>query len=219
VADFPQREEHDPSTRILCGRSMFHGPVQTPKGDSIGTDSFRGHETAREFRENMEAPFSVITCTAKGETEVASQHVSERLEQLACYGVWPRKRRNQQNLYLHADGTLSFTAPGPADAAKEYRAYVSDPKGPKFRFRYGSGPISPPPVDPGRGYLRRRCGGGGPFSACGWPGADVMDVRERSMDHDIVVPGPLAAALFASIRGTDGDFVVKPESIPKGAEK
>src|SRR6185503_19462771 len=41
---------------IVAG-PWFHGQWRTLKADSIGLITFGGHETAREFRENIETPF------------------------------------------------------------------------------------------------------------------------------------------------------------------
>ena len=62
----------------------FHGEWQAAKGDSIGIIPFGGHETSREFRENIEAPFFRYYLHDKGQKPaVAGQHFSERIERLA----------------------------------------------------------------------------------------------------------------------------------------
>ena len=45
----------------------YHGEWWSPKGDSIGLIPFAGHETSREFRENIEAPFFRYYLHGKGE--------------------------------------------------------------------------------------------------------------------------------------------------------
>ena len=42
---------------IIVAGPWYHGEWQAAKGDSIGQISFGNHETAREFREQIEAPF------------------------------------------------------------------------------------------------------------------------------------------------------------------
>ncbi len=55
---FRHAEENDPQhNNFMVAGPWYHGEWQTPKGDSIGLIPFSGHETAREFRENIEAPF------------------------------------------------------------------------------------------------------------------------------------------------------------------
>ena len=63
------------------------------------------------------------------------------------YAKWPAPGATATNLYLHADGSLSFTAPAAGEACRDY---VSDPANPvPFRER----PIS-------RTYRRRNGAGG-----------------------------------------------------------
>jgi uncharacterized protein len=112
---------------------------------------------------------------------------------------------------LHADGMLSFTAPGAADEAKEYREYVSDPANP---VPYRQRPISPTyPAGDWRTWevADQRFVDGRP---------DVLTFVSAPLDHNIVVTGPMAAALFASTSGTDSDFVVKLIDVfPESAQK
>ena len=210
---FRNAEEHDPEhTNFIVAGPWFHGQWQTPKGDSIGLIPFAGHETAREFRENMEAPFFRYYLHGKGEKpKWQASTFQSGSNSWHAYGVWPPKEAQSTNLYLHADGTLSFTAPGPADGAKEYRAYVSDPANP---VPYRQRPISPTyPAGDWRTWevADQRFVDGRP---------DVMTFVSAPLDHDIVVTGPLAAALFASTSGTDGDFVVKLIDVyPESAQK
>jgi uncharacterized protein len=114
------------------------------------------------------------------------------------------------NLYLHEDGTLSFTAPTTANS-NSYREYVSDPANP---VPYRQRPISPT------------------YPAGDWRTWEVADQRfvdnrpdvltfvSEPLDHDLTVTGPLAADLFASTSGTDSDFIVKLIDVyPQNAQK
>jgi putative CocE/NonD family hydrolase len=115
-----------------------------------------------------------------------------------------------RNLYLHADGTLSFTAPSAAENAKD-REYVSDPAHP---VPYRRLPVSP--TYPGGDWRT-------------WEVADQRFVEDRSdvltfvsapLEDHITVTGPLTADLFASTSGTDSDFVVKLIDVyPENAQK
>jgi putative CocE/NonD family hydrolase len=139
---FRHAGEHDPEHKnFIVAGPWFHGQWQTPKGDSIGIIPFGGHETAREFRQNIEAPFFRYYLHGRGEKPnwqaSTFQSGSNRWH---TYAVWPPKEARRTNLYLHADGTLSFTAPSAAEAATAYREYVSDPENP---VPYRQRPISP----------------------------------------------------------------------------
>ncbi len=125
------------------------------------------------------------------------------------YSAWPPKEAKQTNLYLHADGTLSFKTPPPSD--HPYREYVSDPANP---VPYRQRPISPT------------------YPAGDWRLWEVADQRfvdhrpdvlsfvSAPLERDLVVTGSLAAKLFASTSGTDSDFVVKLIDLyPQDAQK
>jgi hypothetical protein len=112
---------------------------------------------------------------------------------------------------LHADGTLSFTAPGATNADKAYREYVSDPANP---VPYRQRPISPTyPAGDWRTWeaADQRFVDGRP---------DVLSFVSEPLEHNLTITGPLAANLFASTSGTDSDFVVKLIDVyPQDAQK
>ncbi len=209
---FRHAAEHDPDhTDFIVAGPWYHGEWQAPRGDSIGLIPFGGHETSREFRETIEAPFFRYYLHGAG-TKPAWQATTFQSgsNQWRTYPVWPPKEATSTNLYPHADGTLSFTAP-----TGGYREYVSDPANP---VPYRRRPISPT------------------YPAGDWRTWEVADQRfvdhrpdvltyeSAPLDHDITVTGPLAARLFASTSGTDADFVVKlidvyPESAQANAWK
>jgi putative CocE/NonD family hydrolase len=199
---FRHAGEHDPEhTNFIVAGPWFHGQWQTPKGDSIGLIPFAGHETAREFRENIEAPFFRFYLQGKGDKpKWQASTFQSGSNSWHTYAAWPPKEAQPTNLYLHADGTLSFTAPGAGAGTKAYREYVSDPANP---VPYRQRPISPTyPAGDWRTWevADQRFVDGRP---------DVLTFVSAPLDHDITVTGPLAAALFASTSGTDSDFVVK----------
>jgi len=210
---FRHAEEHDPGhTNFIVAGPWFHGQWQTPKADSIGLIPFAGHETAREFRENIEAPFFRYYLHGKGEKpKWQATTFQSGSNSWHTYGVWPPKEAQTTNLYLQADGTLSFAAPGTPDGRKEYREYVSDPANP---VPYRQRPISPTyPAGDWRTWevADQRFVDGRP---------DVLTFVSAPLEHDIVVTGPLAAAIFASTSGTDSDFVVKLIDVyPESAQK
>ena len=85
VADFPSRRRKRPGAHQLHGRRpLVSRRVASPKGDTIGPIPFGGHETAREFRENIEAPFFRYYLHGKGEKPAwQGQHFSKRIKHLA----------------------------------------------------------------------------------------------------------------------------------------
>ncbi len=198
---FRHAEENDPEhTNFIVAGPWFHGEWQAPKGESIGIIPFGGHETSREFRENIEAPFFRHYLHGKGDKpEWQASTFQSGSNTWHTYATWPPKDARSTNLYLHADGTLSFQASDAADRQK-YREYISDPANP---VPYRQRPISP--TYPGGDWRT-------------WEVADqrfvdhrpdVLSFVSEPLQHDLTITGPLTAELFASTSGTDSDFVVK----------
>ena len=209
---FRHAAEHDPEhTNFVVAGPWFHGQWQSPKGDSIGLIPFGGHETAREFRETIEAPFFRYYLHGKGEKPAwQASTFQSGSNTWHTYAAWPPKEAVATNLYLHADGTLSFTTPGTAEAGA-FREYVSDPANP---VPYRQRPISPTyPAGDWRTWevADQRFVDGRP---------DVLTFVSAPLEKDLVVTGPLAASLFASTSGSDSDFVVKLiDAYPQDAQK
>ncbi len=210
---FGHAEENDPDhTNFIVAGPWFHGEWQTPKGESIGIIPFGGHETAREFREQIEAPFFRYYLHGSGEKpNWQASTFQSGSNTWHTYKTWPPAEAKPTKLYLHADGTLSFSAPAVAERGKPYREYVSDPAKP---VPYRQRPISP--TYPGGDWRT-------------WEVADQRFVDNRSdvltfksepLDHDVTVTGPIAANLVASTSGSDSDFVVKLIDVyPENAQK
>jgi putative CocE/NonD family hydrolase len=208
---FRHAAEQDPDhTNFIVAGPWFHGQWQTPKGDSIGLIPFAGHETAREFRETIEAPFFRYYLHGTGEKPAwRATTFQSGSNTWRTYAAWPPAETQPTNLYFHADGTLSMTAP--AANEKSYREYVSDPANP---VPYRQRPISP--TYPAGDWRT-------------WEVADQRFVDHRSdvlsfvsapLDHDLTITGPVSAALFASTSGTDSDFIVKLIDVfPDDAQK
>ena len=184
---------------FMVAGPWFHGQWHTAVGDSIGIIPLGGHATAREFREQYEAPFFRYYLHGIGDKpawQVATfQSGSNTWKR---YDSWPVAGAVNTNVYLLADGTLSFTAPTTGGAA--YREYISDPANP---VPYRKRPISPtyPNGDwrtwevADQRFVDHR--------------PDVLSYVSAPLEHDLVVTGEVSAKLFASTSGTDADFVVK----------
>jgi len=213
---FRNSEESDPQgNNFMVAGPWFHGQWQAPTADRIGEIPFGGHDTAREFRENIQAPFFRYYLHGKGEKfPWKASTFQSGSNTWHTYSQWPPKEAKPTNLYLHSDGTLSFDPPT-SDGAKGFVQYVSDPANP---VPYRQRPISP--TYPAGDWRT-------------WEAADQRFVDHRPdvisyvstpLDHNLTVTGPLAAELFASTSGTDSDFVVKlidvyPEDAVKNAWK
>jgi putative CocE/NonD family hydrolase len=210
---FYHAEEHDPGhTNFIVAGPWYHGEWQSPRGESIGIVPFGNHDSAREFRENIEAPFFRYYLHGAGAkpdwqaTTFQSGSFTWR-----SYASWPPKESKPTNLYFHADGTLSFKEPTAADKPGPYREYVSDPASP---VPYRQRPISPTyPAGDWRTWevADQRFVEGRP---------DVLTFESEPLDHDVTITGKVAAELFAATSGTDSDFVVKLIDVyPQDAQK
>jgi putative CocE/NonD family hydrolase len=210
---FRHAAEHDPDhTNFIVAGPWFHGEWQTPKGDAIGIVPFAGHETAREFRENIEAPFFRYYLHGVGEKPAWQASTFQTGSNTwHTYSSWPPKEAKLTKFYFHSDGALSLEPPEKTKTAKPFREYVSDPANP---VPYRARPVSP--TYPAGDWRT-------------WEAADQRFVDHRPdvltyvsapLDHDLVISGPLSAELFASTSGTDSDFVVKLIDVfPQDAEK
>jgi putative CocE/NonD family hydrolase len=198
---FHRAERNDPNhTNLMVAGPWYHGSWHTLKGDSIGIIPLGGHETAREFRENIEAPFFRYYLHGKGDKPSWQATMFQTGSNVwHTYANWPLANATPTNLYLRTDGTLSFDKPTPG-AGLAYREYISDPASP---VPYRQRPISPtyPAGDWRRWEVAdQRFVEGRP---------DVLTYASAPLDQDITVTGALSATLFASTSGTDADFVVK----------
>jgi putative CocE/NonD family hydrolase len=195
---FRHAAEHDPDhTNFMVAGPWYHGEWRAPKGDSIGIVTFGGHETAREYRETIEAPFFRYYLHGQGAKPAwVASTFQTGANRWRTYDAWPPREAKPTNLYLHADGTLSFAPP----SGTGYREYVSDPGSP---VPYRRRPISPTyPAGDWRTWevADQRFVDGRP---------DVLTWVSAPLEHDVTITGEVAADLFFSTSGTDADLVVK----------
>ena len=199
---FRHADQHDPGhTNFMVAGPWFHGQWRAAKAESIGPITFGGHNTALEFREDIEAPFFRYYLHGRGEKPTwKATTFQSGANRWRTYAAWPPREAKATNLYLHADGSLSFEAPTAAPGRAEYREYVSDPANP---VPYRQRPISPTypggdwrtwEVDDQR-FVEHR--------------PDVLTFTSAPLPQDLTITGEVAANVIASTSGTDSDFVVK----------
>lgn len=197
---FRHAAEHDPDhTNFMVAGPWYHGEWQRPKGDSLGLMSNGGHETSREFRETIEAPFFRYYLHGEGEKPGwRASTFQSGSNKWRTYAEWPPRESKPTNIYLRANGTLSFEKP--TSERTTFREYVSDPANP---VPYRQRPISPTyPAGDWRTWeiADQRFVDNRP---------DVLSYVSTPLDRDLTITGEVAADLFASTSGTDGDFIVK----------
>jgi putative CocE/NonD family hydrolase len=196
---FEHSAEHDPDhNNYLVAGPWLHGQWQTSKAESIGSYDYGGHDTAREFRHDVEAPFFRHFLHGDGDRftwRVKTFQSGSNTWQ--TYDKWPPPRATATKLYLRSDGALTFEPP---KEGKPYREYVSDPANPV--------PYRPRPISP-------------TYPGGDWPSwetddqrfadhrPDVLTYVSAPLEKDLMVTGKLEASLYASTSGSDSDFVVK----------
>jgi putative CocE/NonD family hydrolase len=209
---FRHAAEHDPdNANFMVAGPWYHGQWHTPKADSIGQINFAGHETAREFRETIEAPFFRHYLHGAGDKPAWKVTTFESgANQWRTYAAWPPKEAKATNLYLQCDGTLSFNAPA-TGKQPGYREYSSDPASP---VPYRQRPISPTyPAGDWRTWevADQRFVDGRP---------DVLTFVSAPLTEDLRITGEVTARLIAATSGTDADFIIKLIDVyPEDAQK
>ena len=175
------RREHDPDhTNFMVAGPWYHGGWHTPKGDSIGAHGARRtRDRARVPRERSRRRSSATICTARARSRRGTRTTFQSGSNTwRTYAAWPPKEAKPTNLYLHADGTLSFAKPSRTRARTAYREYVSDPANP---VPYRQRPISPTyPDGDWRTMGGRRPAIRGRSSRC----AHLHERAARSRSHD-----------------------------------
>jgi uncharacterized protein len=204
--------------RIVLGPWVHRGWVERG-GDSLGPIRL-GSNTADHFREAIQRPWFAYYLHDKGDGRFPEAWAFATGENTwHTFDAWPPGNVRPRNLYLRANGRLSFDPP-PASAARgtvpagrapartaEYDGYISDPAHPI--------PYMPRPDD-GSGWRTwltqdQRFVDNRP---------DVLTWKSEPLAEDLTIAGGVVAHLFASTSGTDADWVVKlidvyPDSVPE----
>ena len=196
---FQHSAESDPGhNNYLVAGPWHHGQWSRPKAEGIGSYGYGGHDTAREFRHDIEAPFFRHFLHGDGNRFTwRVKTFQSGSNTWHTYDEWPPAGAGATKLYLRSDGVLTLEPPG---SGKQYREYQSDPANPV--------PYRPRPISP-------------TYPGGDWPTwetddqrfadhrPDVLTYVGAPLEKDLVVSGKLEANLYASTSGTDSDFVVK----------
>jgi putative CocE/NonD family hydrolase len=201
-------ESTNPGARnTLVMGPWFHGGWSRSDGDQLGGVAF-GQKTSLAYRETVELPFFNCLLKDKCGAQLPEATVFETgSNQWRRYDSWPPKNGEPREIYLSANGGLSFAAPQSAAAA--FDEYVSDPAHPApFINNIAIGMTREYMTDDQRFAATR---------------PDVLVYQTEVLDSDVTLAGPIKATLFVSTSGTDSDFVVKlidvfPNNAPEPME-
>ncbi len=195
-------EKHD-TRRInyLVAGPWNHGGWARGEGSSLGRIAFDS-PTARHYREQIEAPWFAFWLKDRGRPGI-TEAITFRTgaNEWRSDDQWPpvassRKRQ----LYLHANGRISFDPP--TESGSAFDSYISDPANP---VPYRARPIEPTYSPRGSGWSTwlvedQRFANRRP---------DVLSWQTEPLTEEVTIQGEAIAHLFASTSGTDSDWIVK----------
>ncbi len=188
----------DPMHRVYMVLGPWRHGGWGPTTRHLGALDF-GEPVGDEFRQRIEAPFFAYYLKDQpGFKLVNTASYQTGTDRWMYYSQWPPQNETGHNLYLDADGSLSFSKPADPHAFKEY---TSDPANPvPYRKRPIEATYAPDShwytwlVQDQRPYADR---------------GDVAIFETAPLDHDVTVTGNVIADLIASTSGTDSDWIVK----------
>jgi uncharacterized protein len=194
----PHNQPADPAHRVYLVLGPWRHGSWTVTQRHLGPLNF-GEAVGDEFRQRIEAPF--FAYYLKDQTGFAVANTASYQtgsDRWMFYSQWPPKHVTSHNLYLDADGSLSFARPADRNA---YRKYTSDPATP---VPYRERPVQATYATGSHWFTwlvqDQRFVDGRP---------DVATFATPPLDHDVTVTGNVVADLIASTSGTDSDWVVK----------
>ncbi len=185
-------EEKNPGIdNTLVVGPWVHGGWARSDGDHLGDVVFAA-KTAEFFRKNIQFPFFEHYLKGKGSALPEAYVFETGTNVWRTYDAWPPKKAQAKSLYLHANGKLSFDAPGDNEGFDEY---LSDPAHPVPFVDYTTDAVPQRYMVDDQRFASRR--------------PDVVTYQTEPLTEDVTVAGPIAPKLKVSTTGTDADFVVK----------
>jgi uncharacterized protein len=178
--------------RLVMGPWFHGGWGGRSDGSYLGNVRF-GKKTSEFYQKNIEFPFFNFYLKLKGTVrDIAEATVFFTGEnEWRRFNEWPSKNMEYKNLFLSANGKLSFDRP----VNNSFSEYISDPAHPvPYTEDIGLGRTREYMIDDQRFASRR---------------PDVLTYSTDALTEDITLGGPLLASLMTSISTTDADFVVK----------
>jgi hypothetical protein len=200
----PHNEPGHPAHRVymVLGPWRHGGWSQTTR--RLGDVDF-GEPVGDEFRRQLEAPFFAYYLKDQPGFDLENTAIYQTgSERWMRYKQWPPQNVTTRDLYLDADGSLTFDKPADPNS---FRAYTSDPADP---VPYRRRPIEATYAPGGSGWYTWLVEDQSFLEADNPHGRkDVATWKTPPLDHDVTVTGNVTADLIASTSGTDSDWVVK----------
>ncbi|WP_221391724.1 CocE/NonD family hydrolase [Dyadobacter sp. NIV53] len=186
------------SENLLIMGPWIHGGWARGTGESLGNIRF-GSKTSLYYEKEIELPYFNHYLKDQPDAKLPKAFIFETgANEWRKYDQWPPKNTVEKRLYLHPDGTLSFSptmTTMQVNAKPAFTEYISDPAKPvpytsEIRIIRGSDYM----------YEDQRFAASRP---------DVLVYESEVLKEDITISGNVFADLFVSTTGTDADFVVK----------
>jgi putative CocE/NonD family hydrolase len=191
---FKAIRSQSPSTNShLVMGPWYHGQWASNDGTHLGNVRF-GSNTSFWYQNTIEMPFFNYYLKGQGPEPklptatvfFSGENTWKKFEQ------WPPAEKQDQPIYLEANGGLSWTAPA---GKNSYSEYISDPAHPvpyteDVHFRR-----TREYMDDDQRFASRR--------------PDVLTFQTQPLTEDLTLAGPVIADLQVALSGTDADFVVK----------
>ncbi|MGA8163384.1 MAG: CocE/NonD family hydrolase [Acidobacteriaceae bacterium] len=194
----PHNQPSDPAHRVYMVLGPWRHGIWAQTTIRLGALDF-GEPVGDEFRRQIEAPFFAYYLKDQPGFDLANTATYQTgTDRWMHYAQWPPANVTEHDLYLDADGGLSFSKPADPDA---FKAYTSNPANP---VPYRRRPIEATYGPDSHWYT--------------WLVQDQRFVDGRSdvatwvtppLDHDVTITGDVVADLIASTSGTDSDWIVK----------
>ncbi len=189
-------EKNNPKlTNMLVMGPWVHGGWARTDGSNIGNVYF-GEGNSDWYLKEVEAKFfnHYLKNKAKQPVKLPEAIVFEGgNNKWREFEVWPPKQAQERNLYLHANGKLSFEAPKAGET--EASEFISDPAKPvPFSEAITVGMTREYMTDDQRFASRR---------------PDVLTFQTDVLTEDLTLAGEILAQLKVATTGSDADWVVK----------
>lgn len=201
-AEYAALKPHDTNHEVFIVLGPWNHGEWARTTRRLGDVNF-GAATTDQFRSQIEAPFFAHYLKDEGSFDLEdTASFQTGTNRWMRYSHWPPTQDvTVKDLYLDADGSLSFNKPT-GDDATAFTSYTSDPANP---VPYRKRPIEATYAPGGSGWYT-------------WLVQDQRFLGKRNdiatwqtsvLDHPVTITGDIVADLFASTSGTDSDWVVK----------
>ena len=188
-----EEKSRNTDNRLVMGPWFHGGWGGRSDGSYLGNVRF-GKKTSEYYQQNIEIPFFNFYLKLQGTVhDIAEASIFFSGEnEWRNLNEWPPKQMNAREIYLEADGALSWNRPGSTNSFTEYN---SDPAHPvPYTEDVHLDRTREYMTDDQRFAARR---------------TDVISFSTFKLEENLTLAGPLVAKLMAGISTTDADFVVK----------